>query len=438
MLAIAIPVALQNLITSGLNMLDTMMITSLGDASIAAVGLANQIFFFYILICFGINSGSSVIMAQFWGKGSPESVRYATGIAVSLCVSVGLIFTLGAQYFPEVMMRWLTRDEQVVQIGSDYLKTVSYSYIITSVALALATAQRSTGLPNPPLYAAICGFFVNAIFNYLLIFGAFGFPKMGVVGAAWGTNIARLVELSLIVSFILYTQHPLRHDVRDWFKFDRKFAINMLIVLFPVVLNETMWSLGQVVYNASYAVTGVQSTAAVQVASSIQNMLFVIVRGLGTSCAIMIANAIGHQEVERAKQYGSQFLKLSFIVGAVLGGILAVTSPIILRLFGNLTPEVRLITQRLLWIMGIFHAVKSFNSVLVVGVLRGGGDVRFSMWLETLCVWLIGVPLSIVSARMLHFPVEIVMVLILLEEVVKMLVGMYRVKSQRWIHSMTE
>ena len=191
MLAIALPIALQNLITSSLNMVDTLMITTLGQTSIAAVGLANQFFFFYILIVFGINSGTSIFIAQYWGKEDIKSIRKVLGLAVSLSAVMGTVFTIIAFLFPQLIMRILIDEPAVIKIGSDYLRIVALSYIPTSVSFAYSVALRTTGKPNIPMKISAISFVTNTFFNYILIFGKFGIPAMGVKGAAWGTVIAR-------------------------------------------------------------------------------------------------------------------------------------------------------------------------------------------------------------------------------------------------------
>src|SRR5690554_2750769 len=180
MLAIAVPVALQNLISSSLNMIDTLMISSLGQASIAAVGLANQVFFLYILITFGINSGSSIFISQFWGKEDVKGIKKVMGLSITLSFIAGTISTLAAFFFPSQILGLFIKEQEVIQLGSKYLRIVSLSYTITAISFAFSIALRTTGRPNVPLKVSIISFGTNTILNYLLIFGKFGFPQLGV------------------------------------------------------------------------------------------------------------------------------------------------------------------------------------------------------------------------------------------------------------------
>ncbi|MGY3815620.1 MATE family efflux transporter [Globicatella sulfidifaciens] len=434
MLAIAIPVAIQNLITSSLNMLDTLMISSLGDITLAGVGLANQVFFFYILICFGINTGSSVLVSQYWGRKDTANVQRVTGFAIALCTGFGLLFTMIALLFPNFIMGLLTRDPEVIASGSRYLQVVSLSYIMTSVSFAFGTSLRSTGAPNRPLYASIVGFFTNGIFNYLLIFGIGFFPRLGVVGAALGTVIARFVEFMMILWYTFRYKGPINASFKQYFNFDQTFIQQYIEIVSPVILNETFWSLWQVLYNIAYAMTGTESTAAVQIVASIQNILFVLVRGLANSCTIMIGSSVGRGETEEAYDLGLRFIKIVIILGIIIGTSVVLGRDILLMAFPSLSPTVRHISSQLLIVIGLFYVLKAFNSIIVVGILRGGGDTRFSMFMETFAVWLVGVPLAFIGAKFLGLPILWVMSMVLMDEVVKAIVGFMRFRSQKWIH----
>lgn len=433
MLSIAVPVALQNMITSCLNMLDTVMISSLGTVSIAGVGLANQIFFFYILICFGINTGSSVVISQYFGKKDKANVQRVNGLAVLLCLITGGLFTLVAFFFPTILMGILTKDHLVIIEGAKYLKVVSLSYVLTAISGTYGTSLRSTGQPNAPLAGSILSFMTNAFFNYVLIFGRLGFPSLGVEGAAIATVVARGVEFCVIIPYTHRYKGPLNATLKQMFHFDTIFVRNYLVILTPVILNETFWSLGQVIYNIAYAMTGTESTAAIQVATSIQNMLFIIIRGLSSSCTIMIGQQIGRGELDGVFDLAKRFIRISLVVGMIMGMLVHLLTDLLLVPYGNLSPHIYQMAVLLLRVMGIFYTVKAFNSIMVVGILRGGGDTKFSMYMETACVWLIGVPLSLVAVKVLNLSIVWVMCFVMMDEVCKAIIGIYRFKSKKWI-----
>ncbi len=437
MLAIAIPIALQNLITSSLNMIDTLMISSLGDASIAGVGLANQVFFLYMLMVFGINSGSSIFISQFWGKKDNDNIKKILGLAIFLGSLVGVVFTLIAFFFPEKLMRIFTKDLEVISLGKDYLKIVSFSYIITAIGFSFSVASRSIGQARMPMVVSGISFLTNTLFNYLLIFGKFGFPRLGVKGAAYGTLIARIVELIFILYGIYSNGGVLAGSIEELTSWNKEFVFKYLKTTYPVIINETIWALGNVMYSIAYARIGKEATAAVQVAITVQNIFMVISRGLANSCTVMVGNKIGAEEEETAIIYAKRFLVLATIIGIVLGATLFISSSPVLNLFKNLTPEVYDTANKLLKIIGLVFFIKMFNGTMIVGVLRGGGDTKFSMLLEMASIWLVGVPLAFLGALVFKLPVHIVLALVTLEEVVKAIISIPRLVSKKWVRNVT-
>lgn len=435
MIAIALPITLQNLVASSVNMLDTLMITSLGEASLAAVGLANQVFFFYAVTIFGVSTGSSIFLAQFWGKEDTKNIARILGISLGLASLLGLIFTLAALLIPEAIMKIFSSDKEVISLGVDYLRIVSLSYIITGISFTYAVASRSVGQAKMPMVVSIISFLTNALFNYLLIFGKFGFPQLGVKGAAYGTLIARLVEIGLIL-YSIYSKkknNPLAHDIRSMTDWRGDFIKKYFKTTYPVILNEAFWSLGTVLYSLAFAKIGTEAAAAVQIMTTVQNIFMVMSRGLANACTVMVGNKIGAGEEDTAVEYATSFMLLSTGLGLILGILLFFTSDLILLFFRNLTPGLYRASKNLLIILAVFFFVKSFNATMIVGVLRGGGDTKFSMLLEMGSVWLVGVPLAFLGALVFKFPVHYVFLLVNGEEVVKAIVGIFRLQSKKWV-----
>lgn len=438
MLAIAIPIAIQNLIVSSLNTLDTVMISTLGAPTIAGVGLANQVFFFFMMTCFGIGTGSSVLISQYHGRNDLMNVKRTNGLASILAMAVGLLFTILAFFWPQEILKLMIQDPAVIQEGSKYLSVVSLSYIITGFSFANGISLRSTGNARTPLMASIISFIFNAFFNYVLIFGKFGFPQLGVVGAAIGTIIARLAELFVIVYSSRRKGGPLQGDLADMVNFDAAFFDKYMKITAPVIVNETFWGLGQVLYSVAYAMVGTEETAAIQVVVAIQNIAFVLIRGMSNACAIMLGNSIGRGHMDHVYDYAVRFLKLGLILGGLIGVFLSLTPSFTLSLFGALEPEVFDLAHSLLRVMGIIFIVRAFNSILIVGVLRGGGDTRKSLILEMGAVWLVGIPLSFMGAALFKLSIHYVVILAAMEEITKAILGAFRVKSKKWIHQLAD
>lgn len=437
MLAIAVPVAIQNLISSSVNMIDTLMISSLGQASIAAVGLANQVFFLYILITFGINSGSSIFIAQFWGKEDIPSIKKVMGLAITLSTIAGTIFTAAAFFFPTQIMSVLIKEPEVIKLGAEYLRIVSLSYTITAVSFAFSISLRTTGRPNVPLKVSIISFLTNTVLNYIFIFGHLGFEPMGVKGAAIGTLIARIVEIILILYAIYGTKSILAASVKELMSWHKDFLKKYIETTYPVVITEGFWALGQVLYAMAYARIGEEATAAVQLTNTIQNLFFVVVRGLANACNIMVGAKIGGGDEKVAYDYAIRFIFLSTISGLALGIIMALTPDIVLKLFRGLDPNLYETSRALLIVLGITFVIRVYNTIAIVGVLRAGGDTKIAMRIDLGTVWLIGVPLAFIGALVLKLPIHQLVLLVTLEEVVKALVGIPIIKSGKWIKNLT-
>jgi putative MATE family efflux protein len=434
MFAIAIPIMLQNLMSSLLNMVGTVMVGVLGEAQIAAVGLANQVFFVFFLLIYGINSGCGIFIAQYWGNKDEDNIRRMVGFSVVVGALVGLLFTMIVLFLPRQIMQLFTVDNAVIEYGILYMRFVSFSYILTSVSIAYSFAARNIGDVSVPMFIGAVSLIINGVFNFILIFGYLGFPRLEVEGAAIATVLARLVETMALVYwvYIVRKNKVISPRLKDIKRLNLKYIRNILTTAIPVILNDVFWALGMTMYSAAYARIGTAAIAAIQIANTAQNIFIVISIGLASSCAVMLGNEIGSGDKERAMLYAKRFLIIGTSAGLVLGVILILISPIVLLMFSN-SQAVQQLAQKIMLIMGIFLWCRFMNSILVVGVLRSGGDTTFSMILETCSVWLVGVPLAFAGALWWHLPVYLVYTLICLEELIKAYFGLKRVRSNKWV-----
>jgi putative MATE family efflux protein len=437
MLIIAFPIALQNLIMSFLNMIDTVMIGKLGEIEIAAVGLANQFFFLFILIVFGVNSGASIFISQFWGKKDVVNIRKVLGISLLLGGLVSLVFAGTAFFLSKEILRIFSKDIQVIALGSDYLSIVCLSYLPTACSFAYSFSLRSIGKANTPMVVSSISLIANTILNYLFIFGNLGFPAMGVKGAAWATLIARVLELIIFVGVVYYRKEALAAKINEIFNISMDFLWKFLNTTIPVILNETFWALGTVMYIIAYARISTEAIASVQIANTIQHVFMIVAFGLGNACAIMIGNKIGANEKLQAIAYAKKFVVLSIAVGMILGILLFISIPFILNLF-NVSSIVYENTVKVLTVLSFFLSLRVLNGVIIIGILRGGGDTKFSLVLDVGSVWLVGVPLAFLGAHVWKFPVYWVVALVSIEEMVKLIFGLWRVRSKKWVSNVIE
>jgi putative MATE family efflux protein len=434
MFAISVPIMLQNLMSSVLNMIDTVMVGVLGEAQLAAVGLANQVFFVFFLLIYGINSGCGIFIAQYWGSKDEDNIRRTVGFSVVVGAVVGLLFTMVALYLPRQIMQLFTVDNAVIEYGIIYMRFVSLGYVLTSVSIAYSFAARNIGDVRVPMIISAVALITNGVFNFILIFGYLGFPRLEVEGAAIATVLARFVETLALVYwvYVVRKNKVISPKLKDIKRLNLKYIKNILITAIPVILNDVFWALGMTMYSVAYARIGTTAIAAIQIANTAQNIFIVISIGLASSCAVMLGNEIGSEQKDKAILYAKRFLLIGTLAGVLLGILLILISPIVLMMFGN-TQAVQHLAQKIMLIMGIFLWCRFMNSILVVGVLRSGGDTTFSMVLETCSVWLVGVPLAFLGALWWHLPVHVVYTLICLEELIKGYFGIKRVRSNKWV-----
>ena len=434
-LRFALPIALQNLVTGSLNMGGVVMIGQLGEVPVAAVGLANQMFFLLQLVLFGIPSGAAIFTAQLWGKQDLPNIRKVLSLGLLLAGGASLIFFPLAVFKPELVLGIYSKDPRVVALGSEYLHIFGAAYLFFAVTMCFGVVLRSTGDVKTPMAISILALEFNTALSYVLIFGKLGFPALGVRGAAYAALSSRVLECTFML-VIVYRHRPVvAVRLRDFLGLSFSFVGRVFKPILPVILNETFLALGITAYYAVYARIGTDALAAMNIVSSIENMAFVLTFGLAHATAIMVGNRIGAGENEQAYEYAGRSLALTILIGMLIGGLVMVLSPYILGLY-KVSPEVIETAQQVLNIVAIFTWVRACNAVIVVGILRSGGDTRFSFFLDGVIIWVVGVPMAIFGAFVLDLPVYGVYLMIMLEEVLKWILGMRRYASRRWIHDL--
>ncbi|RPJ17943.1 MAG: MATE family efflux transporter [Chloroflexi bacterium] len=435
MLVIAVPVAFQQLITAGLNMVDVLMVGQLGETSVAALGLANQIFFLLILFLFGVTSGMSIFTAQFWGKGDIEQIHHVLGICLTIAISVGALFTLAAVFMPERLMGFYTDDPEVIKLGSDYLRIVGLSYIFTAITVSYISVLRSITQVALTVVVAVLALIIKTILAYLLIFGLAGLPALGVRGAAIGTCIGWVFQSILLLILVYIRKTPLAANPLALFHFSRPFLFKVLKTSMPAALNEVLWSVGITSYNAVYARIGTDAIAAVNINATIEELIFVLFIGLGNACSVMVGNKIGAGGKNLAFEYGRRFTILGVIAALIGGGIvLALREPVIS--WYQISPSAADNLRGLMLVYALSIWLKVFNFIMFIGALRAGGDTRYAMFTELFSIWVIGVPSALIGGFVLHLPVYWVYAMVLLEEAVKAVIVFRRFRSRKWIHDL--
>lgn len=436
--SISVPIVIQNLISIGLNMMDTIMIGKLGVDELAAVGTANRLYFIFSTLCFGIYSGAAVYVSQYWGVKDIKNIRRTLGIDILLGSGMSILFTLLAIFFGPQILGIFTKDPNVITLGCQYLKIVAISYLFTSLSFAINFNCRAIHMLKTPTVINTIALFLNLVLNYVLIFGKFGAPKLGVAGAALATLIARVVEFVLMTACVyLHKEHPLAGTPKEFFSFDKTMFQRVLKTSLPVIVSEGGWSLGNAVYYVAYGMLGASALAVVQVASTINDLFQSMFFGIGNSSAVMIGNELGRKNEEKAYAYASVFLRMTFVLSIIVTIGLYLSRGAVISLY-DFDMETNIMLAKTITVYALYMLPKMFTYVMFCGILRSGGDTKICMVLDLIGVWCIGVPLAFLGVLVLHLPLHLVVALVFFEEWVKLIFAMIRVRSKKWAHTLID
>ncbi len=433
---IAIPIALQNAFSSSLNMVGSLMIGQKGEVAVAAVGLAGQVFFLLNLLLFGIGSGAAMFTAQLWGKRDIPDIRRVLGLALFLGVSTAGVFFLLAEFFPSKILGIYTQDPAVVAVGSEYLRIYAWTFFFFAVTFAFALTLRSIGDVKTPVIVSISALTLNAILTYGFVFGDLGFPELGVPGAAVALVIARAVECIALLSYTYISKSPAAATLNDFLRIDYHFLGKILVPVLPIIANEFLWSMGITTYYVIYARMGTDSIAAMNIVSTIDQMALVLLFGITSASAVIVGNRIGSGDIIVAFRYAGRSLGLGAVLGVIIGVFVILFSPSILSLY-KVNQHVIVLAQKTLIVLGCFLWLRAMNMINIVGILRAGGDTIFSLVLDGVIIWILGVPLAYIAAFILNLPVYLVYLFVMSEEIAKWALGLPRFFTRRWIHNLS-
>ncbi len=433
---IAIPIIIQQFTFAGLNMLGVVMVGQKGETSVAAVGFAGQIAFLLLLVHFGIISGMAIFTAQFWGRNDVPNLRRVLGLCLMIAISASLIFFALSQFLPTKILDIYTKDAEVIRLGAEYIRTYSWTFLFMAVTFSYAFVMRSTGDVKTPTTISVGALLISTFLSYSLIFGKFGLPELGIQGAAVAAVISRGVECFALLIVTYAKKSPAAASLRELTNFDTSFIARVIKPMLPVILNELFWALGITTYNAIYGRMGTESFAAMSIVAAIEQMAFVVFIGITNATSVLVGNRIGAGKEDEAYVYAGRSLGLGIMGGIVMGLLLQLVKAPVLSLY-NVSPEVIANASHVLTVMMFFLWVRVNNMTIVVGVLRAGGDTRYSLFLDGFIIWLVGVPMAYIGANVLHLPVYFVYLCAMSEEAAKWILGIRRYFSRKWIHNLT-
>ncbi len=429
---VALPIALQSLIGSSLSFIDNLMVGSLGELELNAVGVSVQVFFIYWMLLFGFTGGMGTFISQFYGVMDFKNIRKTTGFALSAAAGVSLLFFVAGFFFPEYILRIFTKYPEVIEAGVGYVRICSFTFLFLAVTQPFTVALRATQQSALPLAASVIAFATNTFLNWVFIFGKLGAPALGVEGAALATAIARLLEMLIILFEVFVLKNKIAGHFREFFSYSKELAARIIRNALPTTANETLWGIGTSMYVAAFARIGISEGAAVQACNTINNMFALAAFSIGDAVLILVGQKLGEGKTELAYNMSRKMIRMGLIVGAVFGAGVIIAGEPLLSLF-SFSEQGAAYAFRILIVYGATMWLTLYNAIHVTGTLRCGGDTKFAMITETGTVWLIGVPLAFITSLYLHMPIYLAVLAVKIEEVVKAVFLTKRYYSRKWL-----
>ena len=430
--SIALPISAQQLITVGVNLMDTVMLSSMGDAQLSASALGGQFINLFQIFCMGIGMGASVLTARYWGMKELPSLRKTVTIMLRFVLAMSTAFTLATIIAPAMIMRIYTPEEEIIGYGVLYLRWLIPTYFCIGLSLTCTIVLRSVGQVRIPLRSSIFAFFVNIFFNWVFIFGHLGAPRMEIAGAALGTLIARLFELAFICGYFFFKDKKIAYRIKDICMKCGDLTRQYFRVCIPVLISDGLLALGNNAVAMVMGRIGKTFVAANSVTTIVQQLSSVLTQGVANASGIMTGHTMGEGDMEKAQRQGYTFLGLGFALGCVAAGlILLLRGPIID--YYKVSEETKLIAWELMDAIGFIVVFQAMNSILTKGVLRAGGDTRFLMAGDILFLWVASIPLGILAGFVFHWTPFWIYTMLKIDQIIKCVWCFFRLRSRKWM-----
>ncbi len=434
---LAFPIMIQNLISTLVNSADTIMLGYVSQTAMAASSLANQ--YTFVLFCFyyGLSAGTSVLCAQYWGKGDKQTVERILGLASRVVILISLIFFSISFFFPGTIMRLFTSSPETIREGIRYLRVLSFSFIFMGFAQIFVSALRSVGKVVFPSVIYVVSLLVNVLLNATFIFGLFGLPKLGVIGVALGTVSARVVEAVMCIVYSAVSR-DVKIKLENLFRSSGVLFKDFIKISAPAVINDLVWGVAASTFTAILGHIGDDMVAANAVAVMVVNMGAIVCRGFANATTIIVSQTLGENRMEDTKVYASRMLRLTFVVSLLGCGVILAIRPLMLRFYSDKLTPTALSYLGILMIMTTWRLVgEAVNTCLICGCFRGGGDSKFGMILDTIFMWGVAVPLMAVAAYVLKLPPIWVYFVMTLDELEKMPFIFIHYFKHKWMKNIT-
>ncbi len=430
--ALALPIAAQQMITVGVNMADNIMLGQLGETAMSSATLANNFISLFQVMCMGFGMGASVLTSRFYGMQARDSMKKAVNIMFRLELVVVLFFSLATALFPGKIMGLFTSDSDIIKAGTGYLLISIPCYFLNGYALTTSLVLRSVGKATVPLISSICSFFINIFFNWVFIFGNLGAPALGVNGAAIGTLLARIVEFSVTMGYLLCKDRNIRLRFIDLFMNTKDLYGEYIRISIPVLVSDTLLGFGNLAVAAVMGHIGANFVAANAITTVTMQLATVVIQGISQASCTITGITLGKEEYEKAQQQGVTFAAIGFLIGAIGCVIILALRGVIIESY-KILPETKSLAYELMDAVAVVVLFQSANSILTKGVLRGGGDTKFLMIADILFLWICSIPLGALAGLVLHWPGFWIYIMLKIDQFLKAIWCLFRLNSGKWI-----
>ncbi len=434
-LSIAIPVMAQQFVSSFVNLIDNLMIGSLGTVALSGVTVANKIYTIFNSTLFGFCGAAGIFVAQYYGAKDIKKCQNVLNINLTFNIIIALLFVVVLTLIPEPFVHLFSNDMNVINEGLKYLRFAVLSYLPFSISFAIMVALRAIGINKVQLIIGIIGVLTNTSLNYILIFGHFGFPSLGVAGAAIATAIARVIEMVIYLYLLIKHRYAFHLSIKELFHLDKSLVKHMITKALPLTANEILYSLGLSMVFIAYVRCAEPLIAAVSVVDTIMQMAYIIFSGLASAVSILIGKHLGANEIELAKVNSRYLIVFGMFVGLCIGILFMGISPFIANLY-NVETIIKETIVGLIRIRCFMLPIYVFN-VTIFFILRAGGDTLSTLIMDSGFLW--GLNVTIATLLSIFVPIPLVMLSLIVEstDYIKMIVSYYFFKKEKWAKNIT-
>lgn len=434
---IGIPMIIQQVIAVTLNLADTIMVGKVSENALAAVGAANQVYFIFSVVIFGIFSGAAVHAVQYWGIRDLASLRKIVGIDYTMCLvlsvpTVAMVFA-GAPFF----IRLFSDEPEVIELGTQYMKIACFSYIFAALSFVISYNSRSIQDLKYPTIINACAILMNIFLNYVFIFGNFGVPALGVRGAAIATTVSRILEcVAMMLSVYLRKEHPLKAYPSQLFCYSRELLVNVMKTAVPVIITEGMWAFSVSAIFAAYGKISASALAISQIAVTVTDFFQTIYFGLGNASSVIIGEVLGQGRRSTAFEYSRKVLKVTWILNIIMTGVIILARTPIAAIY-DFSPETTEMLMKALLVYAVALTPKMLAYMTICAILRAGGDTVFCMYMDVAFNVGLQIPLAYIGVLVLKWPLHWVMAFVAIADFIKVFFCYYRYYSKKWMNIFT-